>query len=319
MTKRRSWTAESVLEVIKERRAAALPLSSDIMDRTCAPLIGAARRLYGNWSNALEAAGIDPEAVKVPRKSHSRWSREKVIERIREHAAAGHDLAAHRLAAIDAPLVASAPRYCDSWDNALQMAGFDPAAIRLTVKWTAERVVDRIRELNRARADLSDLTVEAFDGALYGAASTHYGGWRQAVVAAGLDYDQVRRIREDWTREALMSELRRMHDCGVQLSAGCRYLGINKQIQSFFGGISGVHQAIGEFCEEDSKPVACHLRKYREAAGKSQTELGKQVGRSHRSIGLYESGIITPPLGIALQIAAALGESVHNIWEMAEV
>lgn len=319
MTKRRSWTAESVLDGIKERRASGLSLSSDIMDRTCGSLIGAARRLFGNWANALEAAGIDPESVKAPRKQRNQWSREKIIERIREHAAAGHDLAAHRLAAIDAPLIASAPRYCDSWDNALKMAGFDPTAIRLTEKWTPERVIDRIRELNRARADLSDLTVQAFDGALYGAASTHYGGWRQAVVAAGLDYDQVRRIRGDWTREALVSELRRMHDCGVQLSAGCRYMGINKQIQIFFGGIGAAYQAIGEPLEEDSKPMACHLRRFREAAGKSQTELGKQVGRSHRSIGLYESGVITPPLGIALQIAAALGESVHNIWEMVEV
>lgn len=313
-TARIRWTPELVIDRINERRAAGLPLSTDIMNRTCGPLFGAGKRLFGSWTAALSAAGIDPKTVRAQAGEKQRWSTDIIIERIREHAAAGRDLSAHRMSAVDSPLVASAPRYCGSWEDALRMAGFDPDGIRLYQKWTPERVTARIQQLHRERADLSDLSAQAYDAGLYGAAQTHYGGWRQAIEASGVDYSRVRRINEDWTRERVVDELKRMHGYGVNLSRGASYTGLYPQIIEFLGGMDEAYRVVGE--QPPAETIISNLREYRLKAGLTQDQLGVLVERSHRSIGLYESAEHIPALETALKISLVLKTPVNKIWRL---
>lgn len=316
---RQSWSAEAVIAAILARRDAGLPLSSDRVHFDDAPLHGAARRYHGSWSAALEAAGIDPASARAPREPVQRWDREVVIRRIQEHAAQGHDLSAHRMAAIDAPLVGSAPRYLGSWDEALRAAGYDPEQIRQTRQWTPERVIERIQELHRAGADLSDQTASAYDSGLYGVARGHHGNWGAAVEAAGIDYSETRRTRE-WTLQATRAELRRMVRYGVPLMAGSRYAGLMDAIQRHFVDMAGAHRAAGaEPPHEAPEPLICHLHKARKRARISQGTLGERVGRSHRAISMYELMQVVPSLAVALRIARALGRPVEDLWEIGPV
>lgn len=309
------WTADLVIHGIHAREKAGLPLSTDKMNRTCPTLFGAGKRIFGSWTKALEAANIDPATVKAPRVTRTRWSRELIVERIQEHAKAGHDLAAHRLAAIDAPLVASGPSYWGSWDRALEAAGFDPAGIRLNQEWTPERVLDRLRELDEKRADLSDSSLAAYDGRLYGACATHFKSLRAAIEAAGIDRSRHARIREDWTKESLLAEIGKMAECGILPQQGLKYIGAYSAAVQLFGSIEPIYEALKlDNRSSNLSPLRCSLRKLRERAGASQEDLGARIGKSGRSVGLYETMRLNPTLETALRIAETLGCRVEDIW-----
>lgn len=316
---RRSWSTETVIAAIQARRDAGLPLSSDRVHHDDPPLMGAARRYLGSWSAALEAAGIDPATIKAPREIRHRWSREAIIRRIQGHAEAGHDLSAHRMTAVDAAVVASAPRYFPGgWDEALRAAGYDPAEIRRTRQWTSERIAERIRELHEDGADLSDQTVQDYDSGLYAAARERYRTWGSAVEAAGIPYSEVRRTRE-WTREALLAEVRAAAERGVPVGPYLALIGAYKALVRLFGGVDAAYEAAGvEAPERGGEAVTSRLREARKAAGLSQEQLGAMVGRSHRAIGLYESGEHAPSLAVALRLAQALGCRVEDLFSLPE-
>src|SRR5207244_4129768 len=46
----------------------------------------------------------------------------------------------------------------------------------------------------------------------------HFGSWRNAVTAAGLDYGQIRRYRE-WDEETIKHRLRDLYEQGIDLNA----------------------------------------------------------------------------------------------------
>ena len=56
------------------------------------------------------------------------------------------------------------------------------------------------------------------------------------------------------------------------------------------------------------------LKKIREEANMSQTELGARVGISQRYVAFIESGDKTPSLKNAMRIAEAVGKRVEDIF-----
>jgi hypothetical protein len=74
---RRMWTDQLVIDAILHRRASGLRLyKTHFEDKG---LFSAAVNRFGNWHNALQAAGIQARV-------RERWSKDKVIERLREYA-----------------------------------------------------------------------------------------------------------------------------------------------------------------------------------------------------------------------------------------
>jgi putative transcriptional regulator len=60
-----------------------------------------------------------------------------------------------------------------------------------------------------------------------------------------------------------------------------------------------------------------HIRKYRGEKGLTETELGKKLGVSHRTISMLElSHYIDPRVSFAIRIARALGKRVEEIFEI---
>lgn len=64
----RHWTPERVVEEIRELARQKAPLSSKLVQDNHPPLYNAAKRRFGQWDAALEAAGIDPEKVRQRRR-----------------------------------------------------------------------------------------------------------------------------------------------------------------------------------------------------------------------------------------------------------
>ena len=108
---RRTWCKQTVVEAILHRRASGLSLYTTHHEDK--GLFCAAVKLFGNWHNALQACGIEARV-------RERWSEEKVVERLREHAKT-QPLA--NIRKVDTNLAYAAARRFGSISKAMEAAG----------------------------------------------------------------------------------------------------------------------------------------------------------------------------------------------------
>jgi hypothetical protein len=119
------------------------------------------------------------------------------------------------------PLLRAATRYLGSWQAAIEYAGLNYDDIRRYRAWTNERIMERIRELYAEGADLSWRHVSlTLDPSLAAAATkkSHFGSWRAALEASGIDYDQIRRYN-DWNDDEVLRRVRDLYAQGQALNA----------------------------------------------------------------------------------------------------
>ncbi|HEV2474233.1 MAG TPA: hypothetical protein VGS41_16265 [Chthonomonadales bacterium] len=150
-----------------------------------------------------------------------KWSKENIASEILRIYEVGGNLNYGTVATEYMSLLRAAMRYFGSWRAAVEYAGLDYDMIRRYKSWSRARIVERINELHRNGEDLSWRHVSTrVDPQLAAAATkdTHFGSWRSAVAAAGLDYAKIRRYRE-WDEETITCRLRDLHAQGVDLNA----------------------------------------------------------------------------------------------------
>jgi hypothetical protein len=148
-----------------------------------------------------------------------KWSRETVAAEIRASYQAGEKL--NYSAVARTSLLRAAIRLFGSWRTAIEFAGLDYDDISQYKSWTRERIITRIQELNRQGVDLSWGNISRMvDPSLASAATKpmYFGSWREAISAAGLDYDSIRRYR-DWSNQIVLHMVRDMQARGLDLNA----------------------------------------------------------------------------------------------------
>ncbi|MHB9024768.1 MAG: hypothetical protein ACYC7E_11440 [Armatimonadota bacterium] len=122
-------------------------------------LVHAAQRVFGSWGAAVEAAGFDYSKIRRYRK----WSRERVLERIRMHHAKGEDLSWRNVAyTLDPALAAAALREgrFDSWAEALRTAGLVPEKVARYRRWSLDLVQKELAMLLRQGVSLDQMTLQ---------------------------------------------------------------------------------------------------------------------------------------------------------------
>lgn len=151
------------------------------------------------------------------KRSYRHWSRDDVVTEIRKLDRHGGQLNSGHIARTFPALAYAARRYVGSWEKAIQAAGLDYGEIRRKSFWNRKRIVSRIKEL---RSEGKPLYVSAAEKAycgLVGAATMYFGSWSRAIQAAGLDYSRIKR-QKDWSKKAIVREIRRMHRQGMKLT-----------------------------------------------------------------------------------------------------
>jgi len=85
--------------------------------------------------------------------------------------------------------------------------------------WTKEKLIQAIRTLNEQGVDLSPTSIQKTHSQLFSSARSrsHFGSWRTAVEAAGLPYDNIKRIRQRWSRDEIVRQIREHHKGGEDL------------------------------------------------------------------------------------------------------
>ena len=89
------------------------------------------------------------------------------------------------------------------------------------MKWTPEVVIATIQSLHRRKRPLHSSYMQRHNVTLYVASCKRFGGWPQAITAAGLDYAAVRAQppQKVWSKDAVKEEILRRHREELTLSA----------------------------------------------------------------------------------------------------
>jgi hypothetical protein len=82
--------------------------------------------------------------------------------------------------------------------------------------WDRKRIVARIKKLYRQGLELSYNALARREQSLVSAAAYHFGSYRKAVEAAGIDYAAVTR-RPRWTRQNIIQEIKKARRKGEDL------------------------------------------------------------------------------------------------------
>jgi hypothetical protein len=93
--------------------------------------------------------------------------------------------------------------------------------------WTAEAILEKIRLLNQSGEDLRHGVVYPENKRLISAAVRHFGSWRAAVAAAGVDYREIRQMAEQsraekirkWSNEMIIEGIKEMVVEGEPIAA----------------------------------------------------------------------------------------------------
>ncbi len=150
-----------------------------------------------------------------------KWSKETIAHEIVRMYENGNDLNYAQIAQDEVALLRAATRYFGSWRLAIEHAGLDYDDIRRYKSWTRTRIMSRIRELHAQGEDLSWRHVSTVVDPQLAAAATkrkHFGSWKAAVSAAGLDYGTIRRYRE-WDAETITAKVNELYEKGIDLNA----------------------------------------------------------------------------------------------------
>jgi hypothetical protein len=150
-----------------------------------------------------------------------RWSKESIALEIISMYESGEDLNYSSVAASNLALLRAATRYFGTWEAAVNFSGLNYEEIRRYKCWNRDRIIARIRELHAQDVDLSWRNVCINVDPQLAAAATkksHFGSWREALEAAGLDYDSIRRYKE-WDDDRILEMVREYASMGKPLNA----------------------------------------------------------------------------------------------------
>ena len=155
--RRRQWSPERVLEVIRQRQQRGLKMTGVAVEDGA--LYFMARKYFGGWYAAVRAAGLEPQVRQT-------WSKERVIEALRAWQRTHGTV--RGIWKEKPTLVSTARRYFGNLRRAPLAAGLTPYWQR----WTRQRVLDALRAHVDSGASVAALRQNP---PLFGATRLHFG------------------------------------------------------------------------------------------------------------------------------------------------
>ena len=133
-------------------------------------------------------------------------------------------------------LFRAAYRRFGSWDNAVAAAGLKPDDARLDIRWSRDRIIEVLRDLEAQKFPLNEAAVRHDDmrtvqktierlfqrpiegKGFVAVARVHFGSWYAAVDAAGFDARAVRK-QNQWSKELVVAGIQALALAGRPLFA----------------------------------------------------------------------------------------------------
>ncbi len=193
--RRRVWDKAKIIARLRELCSQRRSLRHTLVRRYDSGLCRAACLTFGSWSNALVAAGINPESICRDPK----WDSSKIIEAILLRVIRGEALGSTTVR--PRTLKSAAVRKFGSWPAALVAAGLEPAHYlgqrvnaqkeRKRGGWNKDEVRKAILQRHALGLPLYGNAVLRDDRSLFCAGRTWFKSWSKALAYAGFDLVQV--------------------------------------------------------------------------------------------------------------------------------
>jgi len=156
--------------------------------------------LYGDWDNALRAAGFDPETTR----QRMSWTKPRVIKTISRLRNRREPLYPQHMIKTHPALFSGALREFGTWSKALRAAGLPEIQTEGTTPLNVLRVM---RDIKESRSE------NEIPAALKLQAEYYFGSFRKAIAESKKD----RRVVNGWSKPKILALLSRMHRCGKSL------------------------------------------------------------------------------------------------------
>ena len=149
---------------------------------------------FHNWWGALAAAGFEPERFYPPQY----WSKAMVVEIIQKRHCQNLSLSKSRVCP---HALRTAADWCfGSWESALRASGVPLPKIYTEKKqsiltWNSELILACIRARVVMKLPIHCRQIRLQHHPLYAAARRRFGGWSQALAAAGVSEEDLRNSR----------------------------------------------------------------------------------------------------------------------------
>lgn len=286
------WTKSSIVRKIDTLFSENFDISASNVKKKYPSLYSMARNYYKSWNRSVQASGLDYNRIRKDKNNIS-WSKEMVLEKIRLLADNKEILSSKYNSVNQKKLWNAANHYFYSWRNAVEAANINYESISEKIlDWSAEKVKSEI--LNIYNNDLPLFASYAKNNyvALYGAASTFNGGWKQAVEKVGIDYSQInKRANEiDWSPSLIKKTILEIDERGEDL---CESVILRKQstlrtaARRVFGSWEGAIEYAGLEIDKVRKDIDSEAYKghmFEELVYETLLATGRNVSRSNHIV-----------------------------------
>ncbi len=120
------WNGQEVIKRLRQIAGRGDSINTLALEMNHPRLWNAARRIFGNIRNAVEAAGFDYSEYK----KRGAWTPEKITAMLRDYHARGVDLSQITMIEEDSKLLAAAQKLYGAWSRAVRAAGIDYASVK---------------------------------------------------------------------------------------------------------------------------------------------------------------------------------------------
>jgi len=192
------------------------------------------------------------------------WKPQTILTELRRLHKSGANLSYNHLSRRKQALVSAAAYHFGSYRKAVENAGMDYALVLRRPRWTKQRVIALIKQARRGGRELHWSAVTKHGNELSRAAFASlqprlFGSWAKALVASGMDADEVSRYRR-WDKHEIVYELRSRHREGLAMNSGAvqrEAPGLHAAAVRYFGSHDGALKAAS------LSPKAARLRRRR--------------------------------------------------------
>lgn len=304
MEKQTRLTRSQVIARLRQHAAAHGFVSTTTLDAHDKLVLRSLPLYFAGLSAARHVAGVPGPPYRKPNRKtgpkpgtkqstprRRTWSRERVIDELRRLHRAGKSTAWRDLMmAGRATLIRSAFVHVGGLQQARKAARVPAPKRRGVAKntWSTERVVAAIRARSRAKESLAMTRVPP---PLYTAARWHFGTWRAALAAAGIDPRSARLPQQKYTKDVIIARLREAARAGSDLRSKSLARTVDlKAVGREFGTLGEAIRAAG---------LVEHLQQRRHGGAKWTRELLIETLRARAAAGVYT---FTPGLRRAVQV-----------------
>ena len=135
-----------------------------------------------------------------------KWSRDSILRWILERDSQGKPIRAKDALAYNSYMYREAMRSFGSWTGAVAAAGINLPARQGARTWSPKKVIRGIQRASVKPESLCYKNMMIRRRSLLEAAKKHFGSWRKALIAAGVDPESVRLTRT-WDRESVIEAI----------------------------------------------------------------------------------------------------------------